>query len=191
MPTAVTANLGFGKHHAIEVEDEVTAMLTYANGATGVLVASSGEAPGLNQLDLVGDRGMIRFDGSNLTLWSADQSVREHSRDTTEMFGMPAFASSEVSVPMEQGPNPQHAQVIQNFVDALLDETPLATDAGEGLASIELANSLLHSAWTQAPTRLPMDAASYERLLQERIGASALRKPSDREAQVDMEASYR
>ena len=35
-----------GRFHQIEVEDNVTAYLEWANGATGVFVSSTGEAPG-------------------------------------------------------------------------------------------------------------------------------------------------
>ena len=50
MPCLVRARCGFGKYHAIEVEDEVTAYLEYETGATGIFIASSGEYPGTNRL---------------------------------------------------------------------------------------------------------------------------------------------
>ncbi|MFN3685171.1 MAG: Gfo/Idh/MocA family protein, partial [Fimbriimonadaceae bacterium] len=53
VPTRVDAKCSFGKYHRIEVEDEVTAYLEYANGATGVFVTSTGEAPGTNRLEIV------------------------------------------------------------------------------------------------------------------------------------------
>jgi predicted dehydrogenase len=59
LPGRVTAHLGLGKYHAIEVEDEVTAFLEYPNGATGVFSASTGEAPGTNRLEIAGEKGKL------------------------------------------------------------------------------------------------------------------------------------
>ena len=46
MPEKITAKVSLGKYHDIEVEDEVNAILEYPNGATGLFVTSTGEAPG-------------------------------------------------------------------------------------------------------------------------------------------------
>ena len=45
MPEAVRADCRFGRYHNIEVEDEVSALLRYPSGASGVFVGSTGEAP--------------------------------------------------------------------------------------------------------------------------------------------------
>ena len=45
MPTKVHAHLHFGKWHDIEVEDDVSAYVEYANGATGVFVTTTGDTP--------------------------------------------------------------------------------------------------------------------------------------------------
>ena len=50
MPTAITAKMSFGRWHDIEVEDDVTILAEYENGATGVFVTSTGDAPGRNRL---------------------------------------------------------------------------------------------------------------------------------------------
>ena len=51
-PSSIRAFCGIGKRHHIEVEDEVTAYLEYDNGATGVFITSTGEAPGTNRLEI-------------------------------------------------------------------------------------------------------------------------------------------
>ncbi len=48
MPNRVTAVASIGKTHPIEVEDEVSAILEYSNGAIGHFVTTTGEAPGTN-----------------------------------------------------------------------------------------------------------------------------------------------
>ena len=57
MPDEVRAFCGIGARHDIEVEDQVTAYLEYANGATGVFVTTTGEAPGTNRLEIAGRPG--------------------------------------------------------------------------------------------------------------------------------------
>ncbi len=188
LPVQVFALAGFGKYHQIEVEDEVTATLSFADGVTGTVVASSGEAPGINQLDLVGDLGTIRFDGETIHLSASVERVGDHCATTRDMFGMPAFADQVVE------PLPavnQHAQVIENFTQAVRGTSELLTPVAEGVASIELANAMLMSAWQGQPVTLPIDAEAYQRALAAKVEASALREPEQIEVHVDMDKSYR
>lgn len=191
LPSRVSAIAGFGKYHTIDVEDEFTATLSYDSGATGVVVASSGEAPGINQLDIIGDRGSIRYDGEALTLKRSDVSVREHCRDTSEMFGMPQFRTETIVPPSANKPESQHAQVLRNFVASIASSEALLTPVSEGVASLQLANAILLSAWQNQVVELPIDAAAFEAELQARVSASSLRTPSEREVSIDMDKSYR
>ena len=59
LPERVTAHIDLGKYHPIEVEDEVHAFLAYPNGSSGVFVANTGEAPGTNRLEIVGEKGTL------------------------------------------------------------------------------------------------------------------------------------
>ena len=76
-----------GKYHDIEVEDDVTAFLEYENGATGVFIASTGEAPGSNRFEVVGDRGKIIVENEELTFYRLTQSEREFNATYTGGFG--------------------------------------------------------------------------------------------------------
>lgn len=188
LPGKISAKVAFGRYHDIDVEDEVTAMMGYESGSVGLLQASSGEAPGINRLEIIGDTGVISWNDTELTVQQADQSVSEHCATTREMFGMPSFTSQTVD--LASGVN-QHAQVIQNFVDALTKGSSLLTPAKEGLGSLQLANAMLLSQWDDKPVALPIDIQRYEQLLSERIASSALREAQDIEVKIDMEKSYR
>src|SRR4051812_6724223 len=63
MPARVTAVAHIGKTHPIEVEDEVSAILEYAGGATAHFITSTGEAPGTDRLEIAGDRGKLVSEG--------------------------------------------------------------------------------------------------------------------------------
>ena len=62
MPVKIDAHLHYGKWHDIEVEDDVTAYAEYENGATGVFITSTGDAPGSNRLEILCDGGKRQTD---------------------------------------------------------------------------------------------------------------------------------
>ena len=188
MPARIRAHAGFGKYHDVDVEDEVTAYLEFDGSATGVVVASTGEAPGINQLDVVGDRGTLRYDGSVLRIERSDRGVADHCRASRDMFGMPRFETETVA--FEDDVN-QHAVVLQNFVDAIVSGAPLMAPAREGLNSLELANGILLSAWLDAPVAFPLDRARYQQLLDDRVSRSELRRAESLDVHVDIGESFR
>src|SRR6266705_1680474 len=59
MPAQVRAFCRFGRYHNIEVEDDVTAYLEYADGMTAIFCASTGEAPGTNRLEVAAELGKV------------------------------------------------------------------------------------------------------------------------------------
>ena len=77
----------------------------------------------------------------------------------------------EVSIPVS-GHGEQHNGILKNFVDAVLDKTPLLAPAAEGIHSVELANAMLFSTFTGETVTMPLDGAAYERKLQELIAGS-------------------
>ena len=179
MPLRVRAFCGLGRRHAIEVEDEVTAYLEYANGATGVFIASTGEFPGTNRLELVGDRGKLVLEGNRLTLSQNAVSASEFSLTTSEPFGQPQ--SEIVELPLEKGGG-THQAITQNFCDAIRLGTSLVAPAEEGIHSVELANAMLYSSLTGQTVELPLDGQAYEKLLGELIACSTFRKATTNES---------
>ena len=188
MPATTWARAGFGKYHDIEVEDEVTAYLEFDGGATGVVVASTGEAPGINQLDIVCDRGTLRYDGNELRIERSDRGVADHCRASRDMFGMPRYETEILA--FEDDVN-QHAVVLQSFVDAIVGGAPLLAPARAGLNSLELANGMLLSAWLETPVTFPLDRALYQRMLDDRVSRSELRRAESLDVHVDISESFR
>ena len=187
MPDSLRADCRFGADHDIEVEDRVTAVLEYPGGANGVFVTTTGEAPGVNRLEIAGTGGLAVLESGVLTVWRNEIDAREYSESTDNAFGSPP-ANREV-LP-DGGEFTSHAGVINNFVEAVNGEAPLLADAAEGLHSVELANAMVYSAWTQARVTLPLDSAAYEAALAEKIAASLPRKRKVREVVLDLEKSY-
>ena len=172
-PVRVRAFCGFGRYHRIEVEDDVTAYLEFANGATGVFITSTGEAPGTNRLEIAAERGKIVYEQDRITYLRNPVPMSEFSRTATDGFARPA--AEEVIVPARDHGG-QHVAVLQNFTDAILDGVPLIAPAAEGPASLELANAMALSAWTGEAVALPLDGPLYERWLNRKIAESSARK---------------
>lgn len=166
---AVRAHCHFGRHHRIEVEDEVTAYLELESGATGVFIASTGEAPGTNRLEIAGNRGRLILEDDKLSFLRTAVPVREFQRTSPERFGKPAVEPVAIEVALGAD---QHNAIIRNFVSAIRDGAPLIAPAVEGVHSVELANAMLLSTWLDRTITLPVDGALYEAELQKRIAAS-------------------
>jgi predicted dehydrogenase len=158
MPARVHAFCGFGRYHEIEVEDQVTAYLEYEGGTNGVFVASTAEAPGTNRLEVVGDLAKVVIDGAGLTLTRNARSTMDVLKHAREPHTKPPSATQLIAVaPAENLRN----TVIRNFVNAILEGEPLIAPAGEGLASVELANAMIYSGLTKRTVELPLDPALY------------------------------
>lgn len=169
MPTRVRAFCHFGKYRDIEVEDDVTAYVEYANGATGVFVTTTGEAPGTNRFEVTGDRGKIVIEDGRMTFWRLRVSEPEFNATFKGVFGAPECWRCEVPI---AGENPEHRGITQNFVDSILHGTPLIAPGEEGIHGLTLSNAMHLSTWTDDWVELPIDEELYYHLLQERIRGS-------------------
>jgi predicted dehydrogenase len=183
LPDEIFAKCKFGKYHNIEVEDEVHAIFNFNSGTCATFIASSGEAPGVNQLDIVGDLGTLRYDGENLILNELAQSTRAHSQTTTEMFSMPDCDSRNLEI--DTGGN-QHQALIQDFVNAVNSKTMLTTDIHEAAKSVELADAMLLSSWLNASVRLPVDRSLFANEFEQRLNKSSLRKKKNLDVTIDL-----
>lgn len=173
MPARVRGFCQLGRYHNIEVEDNVTAYFEWADGATGVFITSTGEAPGTNRFEICGTRGKLVLENSRLTFTRNETDMAGFSREARTGFARPEVWN--VEVPFDNAPA-QHATLTQNFVDAILDGSPLIAPGSEGLNSVELANATLFSSLAGQTIELPLDGVAYERKLQQLIAESRFEK---------------
>jgi predicted dehydrogenase len=173
MPARIRGFCQLGRYHNIEVEDNVSAYLEYANGATGTFVSSTGETPGTNRFEIVGTRGKLVLEREKLLFSRNEADMLEFSRNSKLGFGRPDVWN--VEIPFENAGN-SHAVLMQNFVNAIIDGVPLIAPGEEGIHSVELANAMLYSSLQEETLELPMDSAAYERKLQQLIAESKLEK---------------
>ncbi len=167
MPKRVRAFCSFGKYHDIEVEDDVTAYVEYENGSTGLFVASTGEFPGTDRLEVSGDMGKILAEEDELTFWKNAISERKFNATNDEkMFGKPENTKLALT---PEGDWPKHAGIWQNFIDVIQNGGELISPGIEGVNSLEAANAMLLSTWTDDWVDLPIDEDLFYEQLQKRI----------------------
>jgi UDP-N-acetyl-2-amino-2-deoxyglucuronate dehydrogenase len=120
-----------GSLHKIESEDVVSALLKYANGATGVLQASTAFWPGYSErLEVHGTKGTAVITGDKLTAW-----------DVQDDSGDPAPVERDVmsgaSDPMAISLTPFERQFL-NFGDAIQNRHRPLVAGEDGYRSLEL-----------------------------------------------------
>jgi predicted dehydrogenase len=187
MPDRVWATCSLGKRHQIEVEDEVTSYLAYPGGGTGTFVTSTGEAPGTDRFEIAGDRGKLVLAGGVLTFTRNAVPATEFLRTSPERFAKPPSTTEILAV---EGQGGQHAEILANFVDGILEGQPLIAPAEEGIHSVELANAILYSSLIGEAVDLPLDGEAFERELNKLIATSTYVKPEVVEVRDDVEASF-
>ena len=164
LPVRVTAKIGLGKYHPIEVEDDVSAILEYPGGATGLFAITTGEAPGTNRVELTGDRGKLELDTNTwrLRFFRNEMPTSEFSRTTPERFARPSVTTRDIAASAD-GAVESHVLILENFRDAIMHGTPLLAPAEEAIASLEIGNAMLLSGLLGRTVELPIDAALMER----------------------------
>ncbi len=186
MPVRVEAHLHFGKWHDIEVEDDVTAYVEYANGATGVFITSTGDAHGTNRFEIQMDRAKIVVEGGKLLLEEYEMPEPVFSRTNTGLFDT---VNSTRSVVETDGDNPQHVDVLNAWADAILRGGKLIAEGSEGINGLTLSNAMHLSAFLGKAVELPFDENLYYDELQKRV-ATSRRKTDAKTVFADTSGSY-
>jgi predicted dehydrogenase len=174
MPEKVTGFAGIGKYHEIEVEDEVTAFFEYQNGMVGHFLTSTGESPGTNRLEIIGEKGKLVFENNIMTFWNNKISMLEHIQTSIDPY---AFTESvELDVPYEHHGLPGHKIIIENFVNAIRGREEIIVHGEEGLNQLQLSNSILLSSLLNEKILLPIDSGLFKRKLEEKVRSSKVKK---------------
>ncbi len=186
-PARIHGFASFGKHHHIEVEDEVTAYLEHDNGMVGHFITTTGESPGTNRLEITGEHGKLVCDASPpgegeivgggekfgyeiiffRNQWSSIKQLRESRK------GFDKVPCQREIVDFERRGNGGHDLVIENFADAILQGSDLIAPAEDGLNSIMINNGIILSAHKRETVSLPIDGDEFAQLLQLYIEESA------------------
>ncbi len=171
MPDKIFAKVSYGKYYDIEVEDDLTAFFEYENGMTGTYIASTGEAPGTNRLEIACDMGKVVFEDDKITFFRNEISEREHNKINTTPFAAPQCWKSELCRTLSSGE--QHVGIFKDFVSAVENGTPLLAPGVEGIKGLTISNAIHLSSWTGKEidvNNFPHD--EFYEILKEKIATS-------------------
>ena len=174
MPKRVTAVVALGKYHNIEVEDDVTAILEYPDGSTGVFIASTGEAPGTNRLEITAERGRVVLENGKLSFLRNEIPMSEFCKTTQVTWSTPPVWN--IDIPTVANNPRQLIDVIDAFANSILHGTPMVARAVEGINSLEIGNAILLSGLKKKSVDLPLDENEFSEMLAELVASSKWEK---------------
>lgn len=157
VPKSVFAKLAFGFKRDIAVEDEVTAVVDFGEGATGTFITCTHDLPGTDRLEILLDAGKIVVEGSStVTVTRLTEPEQELSKnmdmsDVMRLFtgqGDMSELMSSTTKTYESTWSAQHPSVFKNFAANILDGTPLIAPVEDGMHGVRLANAIHLSGWT-------------------------------------------
>lgn len=169
MPVRVRAFCHEAKWHDIEVEDDVTAYLEYANGATGVFVTTTADTPGTNRLEITLEMGKLVCENNKLLLYRLSENERTFCKTSKEGFAQPQCTLEEVET---DGRNEQHVGVLKAFAGKILHGTPLVAEGTEGINGLTLSNAMHLSSWLDRMVDIPFDEELFLQELNKRRATS-------------------
>ena len=153
----IQANAATIAHVRIEVEDAVVATLRFANGALGVLEATTAAYPGyLKRIDVHGSEGSATLEEEDLKAWDFAKPRKEDKAILDEMRKQKSTGggASDPSAIGHHG----HAIQFRDFVEAVRKNRPPAIDGHEGRRSVEIILGVYKAAETGKTVKLPLKA---------------------------------
>ena len=186
MPAKIYTKMSFGKWHDIEVEDDVTTMVEYPNGATGTFVTTTGDWPGSNRLEITMDKAKIVVENNQIHLWELEMTEQEFTATSTIPFSQPKFTYRQVEA---EGTETGHCGILNAWAGAILRGEALIAPGEEGINGLTLSNAMHLSAWTGKEITLPIDEDQFYELLMQRV-ATSRRKENVKTVISDLSGTY-
>ena len=184
VPVRVYSKNVNGCHRDIAVENDVTMLVEFANGATGTFITCTHDANGTDRLEIDLDGGKIVVDNSKTaTVYRYVHDGKPVSEDvlnsTMDMMSVARLTSGNAGGGLFEtetfenvdGWGYQHTTVMENFALHILTGSPLLAPGSDGINGVNLANSSQLSAWTGREVPNPCDPEEYARELDKLIAA--------------------
>ena len=162
--TSVRGTIGT-RLHDIETEDEVEATFINKAGFPIRFYANTGEAPGIDRIEIVGDKGTLVREGTKLTLTKLKESVSELIAGEA---GFPKVESETTEVPVPEKLRGA-GEIWKNIAAAIRNGEELIAPGADAWAAVEFANAITISHFTNSEVKFPIDRKVYDKLLSELI----------------------
>ena len=145
--TEVSAMTGLIAHERIEVEDVALATLRFANGAFGVLEATTAAYPGyLKRIEISGIQGSAVLEEEDIIKWDFETPIDDDNEVREAMAGRLSGGGGAAD-PAAIGHH-AHAKQFADVMDAIDKGRKPAIDGYEGRRSVEIICSVYESART-------------------------------------------
>ncbi|MFY9255720.1 MAG: Gfo/Idh/MocA family oxidoreductase [Fuerstiella sp.] len=142
-------------HERIEVEDVGVATLRFANGAIGVIEATTSAWPGLlKKTEIHGTQGTAVVEQDDILRWEfmneldSDAAVREQFKPGSSNTGGAADPKAISFV--------GHRDQLQDFVESIQENRDARVDGIDGRKSVEIILAIYQAAWTKQTVTLPL-----------------------------------
>ena len=179
MPKKVYAKCKYGYQRNIVVEDEVTVLFDYGNGATGVFVTCTHDLVGTDRLEILGDKGKIVVENSKVAtvtrLVKSEQEINKDTKDLQQVFKLMMggesnaefYTQETIELPSAWGM--QHGDVLRNFSSCIVNKTPLVAPGSDGINGVRIANAIHLSSWLDKEIDMDFDESFFLEKLNEKI----------------------
>jgi len=146
------------KHHAYPVEDDSTALLSFANGVTGVALVNELTEYMRFEIDLQGTTGVLRLGNDSAEIAHAKLVSFEAARPETPDFEWQVLETE----PLPAIPSvPAFALAARELIDALEGRATISSTGADGRASIEIIMAIYESQRRgNVPVQLPLPAGA-------------------------------
>jgi predicted dehydrogenase len=151
----VTAHTATLAHERIAVEDTAMATLKFANGALGVIEASTAIHPGyLKRIEIHGSEGTAVMEEEDIKTWdfAKKQKRDEQIHQRMAQHRSTGGGASDPSAIGHHG----HAKQFADVIEAIKKNRPPAIDGHEGRRSIEIILAIYKAAETGRAVKLPL-----------------------------------
>ena len=165
LPDRVYASMEFGRYNDFSVDDAIDLQLFYNNGFHGTFISATGEAPGINRLEIWGSGGRLTLEGNRISFAENELDTEQFGRVNTEKFAKIPFSVHEETLEGQVNP---YTAVFQNFADHILWGKTLFTTGWDGLRQVQLANAVYVSGWEESKVSVPVDGKRYRDGLKQR-----------------------
>ena len=150
--------------HQIEVENTAMALVDFGPGKMGYFYASTAEVPGGERVELAGDKGLLVLEGGKLRFFELESPISEHLPSAQGGFDAPKGHWRDIEVTAQGG---GHREVTRAFCRAVRagDAAQMVADGHDGVAALELANSILLAGYTRRQVELPVSRVAIDEML--------------------------
>lgn len=167
-----------GAHRDIAVENDVTLVTRYENGATGCFITCTHDPIGTDRLEIDLSKGKIVVENSRkATIYRLSHSEEEmnsrmSTQDAAKLMQSNGSGCDLYTIEEFENTDPwgfQHSFIMENFALHRLTGAPLLAPGEEGLLSVQLANASQLSSWLKKTLPFLCNEEEFKRELDKRI----------------------